>query len=281
MVDAPGEEKVTPIEPEPTWHPSFRYFRLAQVSDEVFDAYRNLFLALESILSTAMPPEKHEREFDWIARALTAAAEAGVPLATNAPAGARDPVPAIRHDLYSDVRTATFHAKASGITLLPLDPVDRGAVLDSLSRLAGLYLELVSVTLGVRRRSGAFFRAGFDLMFGDPFAESVVHVTDDEAPVDASSTSVNPSGGRVKVIATRPFSEYDRPFLRTIIGEASVDELRELTHIGRIAAVHRDGTPFTGGQLEARLTLGGVDTFQALMGMRGLNVRLPRMFYAA
>lgn len=282
VTDASGQEKPLPAEPEPEWHPSFRYFRLAQVSEEVFDAYRNLYLALESVLSTATPKNQGERDFDWIGRALTEAGAGGLNLAAFAPPGADDPAEAIRSDLYGETRTATFHAKAGHRTLVPLDPVDRRSVLASLSRLAGLYLELCNRVLGFRRLGGFMFRAGFDLMIGDSFVQELeVHVTDDPIRIDKTHTTINPGGGRVKSLATRPSPEFDQPFLRTVIGEAPVDELAELTHIDHLATIAKDGTPVTGGQLEARLTLGGFDVFQALMGIRGLNVRQPRSFYSA
>lgn len=183
VTTAEGVVKPQPPEPPVKWHPSFRYFRLAQVSEEVFDAYRNLYLALESVLSDAWAPAAGEREGDWLRRALGAAGAAGVNLSAHAPPGAQDAVAAIRQHLYSDTRTATFHAKAGARTLLPLDPVDRGAVLEQLSRLAALYLDLVNVTLGVRRLSGAMFAAGFGLTIGRTIAELAVHITDDQVRV--------------------------------------------------------------------------------------------------
>jgi hypothetical protein len=282
VFDASGKEKPVPPEPEPTWHPSFRYFRLAQVSEEVFGAYRNLYLALESILSEATPKHQNEGERDWTERALRAAAAAGLDLAPHAPSGASDPVVAIRQDLYSDARTATFHAKVTGQTLVPLDPIDRRAITERLSRLAGLYLGVVAQTLGVRRASGAIMKAGFDLMIGGILPDLAVHVTDDAVRFDEAATSVNPGGGRVQEIPTRPYPEFDQPFLRTIIGETPLDELRELRCVSRIVSVHPpDGTPIAGGQLEAQLTLGGFDLFEAVMAIRGLNVQLPRTFYSA
>jgi hypothetical protein len=279
ITDASGREKPQPAEPEPVWHPSFRFFRLAQVSEEVFDAYRNLYLALESILSTASPPKPREREKDWIGRALKEAETKGMKLAAFAAPGAVDPADSIRQELYSDTRTATFHAKVGAPTLLPLDAVDRRAVLASLSRLAGLYLDLVQRTLGVRRPSGGMFRAGFDMLIGNIVEEIQIHVTDDPIPMQKTDTVINPRGGLVKPLATRAAPELDQAFLRNCIGEASVEELRELTHVARVVATTADGSLISGGQLEGRLTLGGFDRFQAAMGIRGVNVRPPRSFY--
>jgi hypothetical protein len=281
IIDALGVEREPSPDPEPAWHPSFRYFRLAQVSDEVFDAYRNLYLALEAILSTETPRGRGERESDWLLRALTEAQAGGTNLAAYAPPGATDLVQAIRQELYSDVRTATFHAKVGAPSLLPLDPVDRRAVVESLGRLAGLYLDLAQRVLNTRRFAGAVMKGGFDLMVGSLVAEVKVQVTDDETRIDADSTSVNPGGGRVEAMATRPSPEHDEPFVRTVLAEVPVHKLDGLTHVARFVTVASDETPVTGGQLEARLTLGGFDRLEALMGIRGLNVRLPRTFYAS
>ena len=61
------------------WHESFRYLRLSQATDDLFDAYRNAYLALESILSTITPQKSKgpgkagESEGQWLKRALTKA----------------------------------------------------------------------------------------------------------------------------------------------------------------------------------------------------------------
>src|SRR6266699_2490443 len=54
VVDTHGNPKLVPPLPV-VWHPSFRYFRVSQTSTDLFDAYRNLYLALESILTTMVP----------------------------------------------------------------------------------------------------------------------------------------------------------------------------------------------------------------------------------
>jgi hypothetical protein len=43
-----------PRRPDP-WHPSFRFFRLEQSTTDLVDAFRNCYLALESLLSTIEP----------------------------------------------------------------------------------------------------------------------------------------------------------------------------------------------------------------------------------
>jgi hypothetical protein len=76
VTDSAGNVVAQP-EPKPlAWHESFRYFRLSQTTDDLFDAYRNAYLALESVLSTIAPQQTNpagkvtEREGDWFKRAL-------------------------------------------------------------------------------------------------------------------------------------------------------------------------------------------------------------------
>lgn len=279
VTDPSGNEVPPPPEPVVVWHPSFRYFRLAQVSEEVFDAYRNLYLALESILSTKTPPRPNERDADWIGRALNEAAASGLNLADFAPKDSEDPADSIRKDLYSATRTATFHAKADRDTRLPLDAVDRAVVLDALSRLARLWLALVERTLGVRRPGGGFFRGGFDMLVRGFVEKLEIHVTDDPSRWDPSDTIVNPAGGLVKALTTRLSPELDQPFLRTLIGEIRVEDLSDLTHLARAVSVRPEGELATALQLEGHVTLGGFDVLQVAMGIRGLNVRQPRSSY--
>jgi hypothetical protein len=104
VVDAHGNPN--PVPPLPVvWHPSFRYFRVSQTSTDLFDAYRNLYLALESILTTVVPPiGRPESESKWLRRALRQI-DATLPLARYAPPGSIDPPEDIYQDVYAQTRT--------------------------------------------------------------------------------------------------------------------------------------------------------------------------------
>ena len=80
-----------PLTPPPDWHPALRYWRLGQLTDDLFDAYRNVYLALESLLSTLRPQLPAERDVDWLRQALTAVGRS-VPLSRFAASGAADAV---------------------------------------------------------------------------------------------------------------------------------------------------------------------------------------------
>lgn len=75
----------------PSWHESYRFFRLAQATDDTFDAYRNLFLALECVLDDRYPKGKTERESSWLRRSL-GQIHGSTSLAAFAAANSSDPV---------------------------------------------------------------------------------------------------------------------------------------------------------------------------------------------
>ena len=96
VFDAKGKEKVAISPPELSWHESYRYFRLSQTTHDLFDAYRNAYLALESVLSDIAPQRMKgskpaEGEGAWFKRALGEAARL-LSLSPFVPAGASDPV---------------------------------------------------------------------------------------------------------------------------------------------------------------------------------------------
>lgn len=60
--DTSGNEIMHPPPAEPIWNESFRYYRLSQSSNDLFEAYRNLFLAFEALLNTICSKNKREGE---------------------------------------------------------------------------------------------------------------------------------------------------------------------------------------------------------------------------
>jgi hypothetical protein len=116
---------------------------LSQVTDDLLDAFRNMYLALESVLSHIAPQQDREREGEWVRRALEAAA-ALVELSRYAETQSPEesPVEALHRDIYRDSRNAVFHAKGNRPSYLPHDDAAEAPVLSALNRLARLYVDL-------------------------------------------------------------------------------------------------------------------------------------------
>lgn len=279
VTDRLGNVRPDPPRPQAAWHESFRFFRLAQVTDDLFDAFRNLYLALESVLSSIAPIAKGEREGAWFRRALVEAQKL-VDLSPFAPPGAADPLSSIYEDLYENTRNAIFHAKNTRTHLLPHEWPERPAVASSLRRLSSLYLKLVDAHLQLRRPSGGLYASGFKLMTQHLDKSLVIHVTDDETPVGPDTATINPGGGRVVSLATRAAPELDQPFVAYFVGRSPVSRLAELTHIGRVVTTGDKAVPLTAGVLQGRLTLDFLDRFEAQMGLRLRNTQQPRVLYS-
>ena len=77
--DADGHVKPSPPL-TPTQHDAFRFIRMSRTSIYLYDSYRNMFLALESLLSDIAPQNPGEGEAKWFKRAIAEASKL-VPIA--------------------------------------------------------------------------------------------------------------------------------------------------------------------------------------------------------
>lgn len=102
-----------PSQLPPPRHPALRFYRLANVSADLFDAFRNAYLALECLASDATPKGASESELNWLTRALTGPLSAGLPPGLIGPGTVED--------IYRHGRLPTFHAKMGNTFYAPHD----------------------------------------------------------------------------------------------------------------------------------------------------------------
>jgi hypothetical protein len=283
VTDASGNIVPEPVSPPIVWHESFRYFRLSQTTDDLFDAYRNAYLALESVLSSIAPQVTKagkvvEREGVWFKRALREAGKV-VPLASVVPPATADPLQYLFDDLYVDMRSGMSHAKSGRKTLLPQNEAERQSVTDSLGRLTRFYLKLAEAHLGARRPGGGMFAAFFTTLAVRSLDAMTVCASDDDTPFDASDVVPNPGGGAMKELVAFQAAQSLAPFLVTRLWAAASSDLGALPSIRRIVGVH-DGQPAMAAVLEGQLVLGSSHKFEAMLGIRASNVRQPRTVYS-
>lgn len=160
VTDKDGNIVPSSAPPALFWHESLRYFRLAQATSDLFDAYRNMYLALEALLSTVVPQrlkpngKPDELEGAWLMRALQHV-HSVLPFGQYAPSGSINPVKDVYGDLYAGTRTALFHAKSGRAVLLPHGRVAQTNVIESLERLSRLFLDLSpSTSASIDRQAG-------------------------------------------------------------------------------------------------------------------------------
>jgi hypothetical protein len=161
--DAAGNVQPDPPYTPPQHHYAYRYFRFSQVAQNVFDAYRNMFLALEALLDYVEPKLSNEGETDWLKRALLKAQSRGLNLSAFAKQSSMTPVGDFLDAHYSAVRCAAFHSKSSsGHVLLPGGLSDDSAVLQQLLAVQELVETLLKSEFSTRLMSSGFFPSGFE-----------------------------------------------------------------------------------------------------------------------
>ena len=165
-LDASRNEIPPPRYVPPLHHPAYRYFRHSQAAQSVFDAYRNMFLALEAVLDHVAPKSPTEGETHWLQRALTEAIQKhATDLTPIVKTAGKDPVAAFSDAHYAAVRCAVFHAKsAGGRALRPGTLGDHDLVLRQLLAVQGIVEHLMKVLFGVRLPQGGLYHSGFGHM---------------------------------------------------------------------------------------------------------------------
>jgi hypothetical protein len=170
QVTGPNDQIVQPPTPSaPEWTPALRFFRQAQAADDVFEAYRNTFLALEAILSTLVTGGPG-REREWLEYALREVEQHGlVQIARYVQSTAGDAVEAFLNEQYRALRCATFHAKVHRPpVMLPGSLSEREQVDDALVPLTRLVMDLAEKIVKASYRSGGMTAAGFEGMYIGP-----------------------------------------------------------------------------------------------------------------
>ena len=134
--------KIVPQTPSiPNYYLAFRFYRLAQVSDDLFDSYRNMYLAFESFLSLVFP-KGNGREIDWIRNSLKQS-KTILHLQNLVPSGIPSCIDYIIDTIYEKARLPLFHAKNGKTRLIPAKLNDRKTVAKALKLLTESALDLM------------------------------------------------------------------------------------------------------------------------------------------
>jgi hypothetical protein len=256
---------VRPAPPRPVpWHPSFRFFRLSQTTSDLFDAYRNAYLALEAILADQTPQrrkgpgQKGEQDTDWFRRALIAT---GVDLAAfvATPLGAE--ADALYDAIYRDVRVRAFHAKPDRDSLLPRDRATAAVVEAGLKLTRQVYLAIVEANLGVGRLAGGYSSYAASAMAAAILEDIAFVATSDESRFDADAGTVSPAAEPECSLANVLPPEYSG-FTASRRAWATGADLASLPFVRRVVGVSAKGQPYVQTRLEGRLEQSGISRLE-------------------
>jgi hypothetical protein len=277
VTDKDGNVVPPAPQPETIYHESLRYFRLSQVTDDLFDAFRNMYLAFESLLEY-ISPKKGKDEKTWLKNAL-AIANSKVPLTRAFKPTTSNVVDEIFSQIYVVIRCAIFHSK-TGSHLVPQNLSDRKKVAEGLRMLTRLVMLLAEEYLNVRFRTGVLTYDGFNLMTKSVFQTPTIFVAESNTPFDKAITLDSPAYKGAVAMKTEPAPNLSEPGLYFIIGSISTADLCLLTKIGRFGVTKNDKL-LTDSTIEAELKYSGIDLLEAQLGLQLRNVRGPKRLYGA
>jgi len=253
---------VPPPSPPPiTWHPSLRYFRLAQTTDDLYNAYRNMYLAFEAIMSDKVAPRlANENEGDWLERALGILNQT-LPLARYVKPGVTNLIKAFIKEQYKAHRCALFHAKSGEGPLLPGSLAERTQVGRALEHLAQLVLDAIRHYLAGRRGSSGLTIYAFTKAIEDVHSRGLtMAISEDDTPFERQQAKVSPGGMVVVDLRTRYEGAIDGiGHELATLGEIEVRGLPAMTI--RTVGSHVAGAMATREVIPA-VELAGVDTFE-------------------
>jgi len=271
---------IPPVRDTPQHHVGFRFFRLAQVSDDLYDAFRNMYLAFESLLST-QHPKGREHEIQWLERALRTS-DADLNLVALCPRGTPDPVAHILARVYTSARLPLFHAKDGKTYFAPGGTAaDRIVVLEGLSLLTSVVIRMAEAWHSARRRGGWVnlklitdgFRdqaAGCQVVFSDEPTD--IHGLKDQA---RSENAVR-QGLQVPGAVGDLFHGAMRTHVTASFPSERLGGRNQLHAI----FVAKDGAPLIAVTPDTVFDVGGFDRLEVCIFLRGRNANQPKSQFA-
>jgi hypothetical protein len=260
--------------PAPVYHESLRYFRISQVTEDLFEAYRNLWLAFELLLSYKYPRGRGQ-ELDWLENSLRDI-HSELNLANAVQVNGSDVAQELIDELYKGVRLKLFHAKENRGRLMPHKASDKQKVSEALEKLAKLVIFLNQNWLNIGR-SSAWMSPGFhNEFFRKSMTSASCHLSDFEGPFTDGLT-VKDMGNIVSMHHSAA-PELSRPGLEQELASISSEELQGLSVV-RYFFVADESRVLISQDFMAELTPEGIDRFEVQLGLQLAMAQQPKSLY--
>lgn len=256
---------------QPVWEYVFRYYRFSQTSNNMYDAYRWLYLMFETLLQTIEPiklkpngkPAEGERA--WIERALRLA-DTTLRWSSVVNWSASDSVTYFLINQYDNIRCKLFHAKGGHI--LPNDQLSAHAVHKMLLELESLCLHLLYKLYPIRGARGSITYNGFELIMKAGFNDTTGFACNVATEPQNRTKGIDLSGPYLSL-------EQDVSASNTAFGidtRVYVAELgSEKYSIRSYGIKNEDGVLMFGGFGKTALSISDVDRLALFMQTRMVN----------
>ena len=264
----------------PEWHESMRYLRMSETTDDLFDAFRNVYLALESFLSRLQPRTAGEGEGTWLRRALTWV-HTTADLGPYLPDPAGDPVQAIYDELWTEVRNSVFHAKSPLRSFLPQDLARRAQVAVAKDRYVQLYLDLAYREFGSRFPAGGVRLSSYAARVAADAVTSGCQIA-----FQADPSCEDPPGGPslehpdITGLLANPATDPRNAAFSAVMARTPVLDVTGSAVVGRVFMFNADGQSAFSQSLDGRLDLAGFDVCELLLTFNVTGHQARKTLYA-
>jgi hypothetical protein len=277
--DTDGSE-IAPSRPQARYHIAFRYFRLAQTTDDLYDAYRNMYLAFEALLSFKYPKRRGEKEVEWLRRGLAGIQSTVGMHSLVAHSGGTDMVETVLSSIYKDARLPLFHAKEGEAFFPPQDSVDDRQIISvALTALTQIVLRLAEAWFDVRRVGGGVFFGWVYEATTRMLSECTLIATSQPGPCDTDERDLFHerfrSGVRFKTRLAPDLQRGNEPAIFGSIPGKALDSLGLVRRFEVIATDH----PVMAQLLESPLMCSDAARVEVLMHVRAMNVNQPKSLF--
>ena len=248
---------------------------MSESSSDLYDSFRNLYLALESHLSE-MTHRGSDGEGAWLKRALTDA-DKRVDLNAFAPPSGPAGTTAIYGELWTQLRNTIFHAKSGSTKHVPHDPSSRAAIQEARARYANLFRTLVAADLNLPYSHG-----GSSQWLLDNQAAQAIHALDvclfgpayeAKSEVEIPIALTDP---RLHRMTSSLAPEFDAPGIRAIRAKGRASDIS--MSIGSVAGMLTANatTAMSYELLPALLTLEDADQVEVIFTAEARSYWQPR-----
>lgn len=266
-----------PPSPPAKWMPALRFYRLSQVSRSAHEAYRNLWLGLEALLSTAVPKARREREGDWLNRSLSEFTNVLVhhPASPDSSKVVNDFI----QTHYHGIRCNLFHAKDNLPSLMPSIRTAE-EVLDAYAELVSIW-RAIATQVGALRSTGCgiITYQGFEYLMAQLFSQVAFHATEDDAVPTETDKTISPNNCPVTAFDSSQYIGAIAPGKVENLGTLNLTNRPNLSPIHRITASVGASTLYSVDYFTGGFDVNGADCFEYRHRTRLLNTSLPRTHF--
>lgn len=277
--DHEGNPTPTPPESPAVWTPALRFYRLSQASSDLYEAYRNLWLGLETLLSTISAKRADESERKWLRRVLVEVA-ARIDVRPLLP-DSRDLIDYMLADQYERMRCYLFHAKPEDGMAAPTLPNPESLAI-AYAQLIRIWRDVAHHLIGVRQRGiGIVTYEGFRALLFRPFSTGLnVVYSDARASVGNGDTQINPSGAARIELENVRHQDGAMPGLVSVSATLPMAAQASLPELWRFGCeIGPEKTLFCVGRVEGGLGLSGIDQLDIQQIFRLKNASSPKVAF--